>query len=62
MSFEIKFKTNSDAFREDMSSEVIRILYRIMSEIDCGTTENRILDLNGNSIGRWRLGLKDSAK
>lgn len=51
----IEFRTSGAAFEEYESVEVERILEEIIKKVKRGHTEGKILDINGNSIGKWEL-------
>jgi hypothetical protein len=61
----IKFSTDGAAFKDESSSEmandlwtreeVIRILKKIIRDIDFDYNHGPIMDINGNKIGEWSL-------
>lgn len=51
----IKFNTSGQAFEDYGDYEVTRILEEIIEKVKNGHTEGKILDINGNSIGEWKL-------
>lgn len=51
----IKFNTSGQAFEDYGNEEVKRILEEIIVKVKNGRTEGKILDINGNSIGKWEL-------
>ena len=51
----IEFKTSGQAFEDYGDTEVERILEEIIKKVKRGHTEGKILDINGNSIGKWEL-------
>ena len=51
----IEFKTSGQAFEDYGNMEVERILENIIKKVKEGRTEGKILDFNGNSIGKWEL-------
>jgi len=57
--FTVKVATGDDAFQPDPRGEVIRILERIIQDLWDGVYASKYLtiyDINGNDVGRWRLG------
>lgn len=62
--FKMEFKTGNDAFRDPFTgeesqthkaNETVKIINRISTEIAMGKTYGSIMDINGNSIGKWSL-------
>lgn len=61
----IKFSTDGAAFYDEYEDyltnesikeqEVIRILKRIIDDIELGCDCGSIMDINGNKIGEWSL-------
>ena len=51
--FKLTFKTQNEAFDSDV--EVSRILRAIAENVDEGYSEGRVMDLNGNAVGEWKL-------
>ena len=51
----IEFKTSGQAFEDYGDTEVERVLEEIIKKVKGGYTEGKILDINGNSIGKWSL-------
>ena len=51
----IKFNTSGQAFEDYGDMEVERILENIIKKVKSGYTEGKILDYNGNTIGKWEL-------
>lgn len=45
-------KTTNDIYKRD---EVIRILRRIIKNIEYGYDHGPIMDINGNKVGRWEM-------
>jgi hypothetical protein len=54
-SFELKFKMDNSIFDEDPLTEIIRILYEVRDELGCGNHYGKIMDVNGNSIGTYKV-------
>jgi hypothetical protein len=61
MNIKITINTDNDAFQEDMTEEVLRIL-RVISaklmrnEIDIHVGEDRkVMDINGNCVGKFTV-------
>lgn len=56
--FSVKFKTGNSAFQNSCGRyEVVRILTEIAEKVDQGYEEGKIMDINGNSVGEWKLNL-----
>lgn len=62
--FEMKFKTGNACFCNPYTGEqdeyyrsimVAKILSQTSEKIKFGITEGKIIDINGNHIGEWRL-------
>ena len=61
----IEFNTDNAAFKDENASEmtndlwtreeVIRILQKIIRDIDYDYNHGSIMDINGNKIGEWSL-------
>jgi hypothetical protein len=51
----IKFNTSGQAFEDYGDTEVERVLEEIIRKVKNGRTEGKILDINGNTIGEWKL-------
>jgi hypothetical protein len=51
----IEFNTSGAAFDDYGDTEVERILEEIIAKVKGGRTEGKILDINGNTIGKWSL-------
>ena len=60
--FNLKFTTGNAAFRDPYNGEedklferleCVRILKRIIQELEDGDTYGPIMDINGNKIGEW---------
>jgi hypothetical protein len=62
MKFEMQFGTDSAAFEEDRSAEIVRILGTVADRIHRQGIEpgdaRPILDINGNNIGTFSLGVR----
>jgi hypothetical protein len=58
---EIKFSTDSAAFndehvgKESRYMEAERILKDIIAKMKWGQTEGKVIDLNGNTVGSWKM-------
>ncbi len=57
--FALTIETSNDAFTEDASIEVARILREIADRIERGQTEIIVRDINGNRAGKAELTLDD---
>jgi len=56
--FKLELDLENDAFAADPHREVARILRETAGEIEEHRPGGRLLDVNGNDVGRWRfLGL-----
>lgn len=61
----IEFRTDNAAFKDENASEmandlwtreeVIRILQKIIRDIDYDYDHGPIMDINGNKVGEWSL-------
>ncbi len=51
--FNISFSTMNSAFEEHDPDDVKRILVRIADLVRIGHSSGKILDTNGNQIGKW---------
>ena len=51
--FTIEFTTSGSAFDDYPQEEVVRILDIISNKVRDGYTDGNIVDINGNSIGKW---------
>lgn len=61
----IQFSTGGSAFgseyeTDEMDSiyrgqEIIRILKRIITQIENGYEDGAIMDINGNKVGKWEI-------
>lgn len=54
MAFKLEFETENNVFLDQPDAEVSRILRNVADCVfDCGDREGVIMDMHGNSIGRW---------
>lgn len=54
--FNLKFKTGNDAFSNgNKENEIARILNKVITQVDNGDDEGKIIDINGNKIGEWSI-------
>jgi hypothetical protein len=55
--FELRIKTDNDAFADLPQSEVARILTDLAERVRCGGESDRgyLFDLNGARVGEWSL-------
>lgn len=51
--FTLTFKTQNEAF--DSGVEVSRILRAIAEKVDKDYSEGTVMDINGNTVGQWKL-------
>ena len=52
LSVRIFIKTDNAAFRPDPAPEVARILRKVAAEMAGGLSDRKLLDVNGNVVGR----------
>lgn len=55
MMFKCAFEIDNDSFADDTETEIANTLLRIESAVRLGEKGGNIMDLNGNSIGRWTI-------
>jgi hypothetical protein len=56
--FQLFVNTDNEAFQDDPSTELVRILRDVASRIECGDMYDMfrtILDVNGNDVGGFAL-------
>lgn len=53
--FMVRFETDNAVFENDPQAECMRILKKIINDLDNSETEGKIFDLNGNRVGEWKL-------
>lgn len=56
--FTLTIETDNAAFgdtSEDALREIARILYANRARFNAGNTDGKLLDVNGNTVGRWEL-------
>ena len=53
--FRVKIETGNDAFAENPSIEIARLLRKIASQVEEGRLEGRVMDINGNKVGEYGL-------
>lgn len=54
--FHVKIDTKNAAFEDDERMEIIRILRELIKHLTYNySTEGKLFDYNGNSVGKWRL-------
>lgn len=51
----LSFDTDNAAFENNLEIEVVRVLKKVIAQIETGRTDAPILDRNGNLIGVWAL-------
>lgn len=55
--FRIEFDTDSEAFDDGLDAEEsARILRDVARKLSDGHTSGKVRDVNGNSVGTWKLG------
>ena len=56
----VKIKTGGSAFRNEDetldTNEIVRLLRQTAQKIANGYTDGKIMDINGNSVGRFEIG------
>jgi len=55
--FTIKIDTDNDFFRDKLPA-IRTLLYEIISKLERDITEGKILDINGNTVGEFKLGVE----
>ena len=53
--FKLSLNTSNVAFIDYGTEEVKRILLEVAEKVQNGITEGKIIDINGNRIGKWEL-------
>ena len=53
--FTLKFNTTNAAFSEYPEDEITRILRGVIEKVRGGFASGTIMDINGNTIGEWKL-------
>ena len=53
--FSLKFKTDNAAFGGDKEYETVRILKEISHKIEMGYKEGIVQDINGQTVGSFKL-------
>ena len=62
--FKIEIKTGNAAFHNEWNPEydrdctvreIERILRDVIEKLDCGYTEGKCMEHNGNAVGEWKL-------
>lgn len=58
MKFSLDIACSSPAFMLDVKPEIARILRHVADRVECGEVFNwrNVVDFEGNTIGRFRLG------
>lgn len=51
----INIDCSNDAFEEDLEYEVARILRNAADKLRSGETEGTLRDINGNTVGSYKL-------
>ena len=52
--FTLKFDTDNSAFDDAPREEIARILKEAAEKVIYGENDGKILDENGNTIGKWK--------
>lgn len=55
MIFCLHIDTDNAAFEDDRGAEIARILREAAGHVESGTMQRRCHDINGNTVGRYRL-------
>jgi hypothetical protein len=58
MAFKINIKTDNAAFSKEEGgphAEVARLLREVAERVENGEDYGSVMDINGNSVGRWTL-------
>lgn len=55
VSFELVFKMDNFAFQPYPENEIIRILDEVKINMEDGKTSGKVMDINGNSIGHYKI-------
>lgn len=58
----LKIDVNTDAFREDMCTELERICAQMVDNIGRGKVMSATYDSKGEFVGAWRLEKKDGVR
>jgi len=54
--FKLKMETGNAAFADNIKHlEVARILRNVVEKLEADHTEGKLIDLNGNTVGEWKL-------
>lgn len=62
MIFALHIHTDNAAFEDDANAEIARILREAARHVEGGTMQRRLHDMNGNTVGRYRLKDGDDAQ
>jgi len=57
--FLLRFEMQNDAFADDYIPETVRILDWVMHSVCQGYTQGQVQDLNGNSVGEWKIDMQE---
>ena len=57
--FEMKFRTDNEAFTEDGGEEIARLLAKAAEQVKSGSLAGFVYDVNGNKVGSWSLERED---
>jgi hypothetical protein len=55
MDFTLTIETSNDAFQPDPEAEIARILRETARRVVNGNYAGRLIDVNGNRVGEFRL-------
>lgn len=56
MTFTLTIETGNAAFEESRSAELARILTEVAYKVSSGQTDGTVLDINGNTVGKFTTG------
>lgn len=55
MEAKINITMDNAAFRDEPATELARILRRLAEAVEDGSSDQDLLDYNGNTVGRFRI-------
>lgn len=56
MKFKMEIDCDNDAFHNDAHAEVQRIILSVADRLEAGQTSGNLRDINGNTVGSFKLG------
>ena len=51
----VQFDTDNAIFEVNAHEEIARILCKIARQVETGATSGNVIDINGNTIGKWEV-------